>query len=288
VLREALARQNDVVLAGFRGRRAIAAVAAAIIVTAAWAAVATALRRSIFGRRKIASALAALMASTTATAATTASTSAAAPASTASAATVATAISTTVTAAIAAVVTLALSAAFIAAGGIAARGIVIGRKILRRRSVGFRLALVHGVMLDFFAGRSGGFGAIVMIGFFVVLVVRFAGGLIEMQNFLAHADGFAGQALDGGAAAVAVSGRLLAGLFVAMAVIVIFQIFKNVADVQESVAIEADVNEGRLHAWEDSSNFSFVDASDEREFLFPLDVDFDQLAFFENRDSTFV
>jgi hypothetical protein len=270
VLRQALARQNDIVLAGFGGRRAAitATVVAAILVTAAWTAVAAAVRRSIFGWREIASALATLMASTAAAA----STSATAPASTASAAAIAATISTAVTAAI---VTLALSSAVVAARRIVASGIVVGSKILRRRGVGFGLALVHRVMLDFFAGRRGGFGAIVMIDFFVVFVVRFAGRFIEMQNFFAHADGFAGQALDGGAAAVAMSGRRWAVLLVAMAVIVIFQIFENIADVQESVAIEADVHESRLHAWEDAGDFSFVDASDEREFFFPLDVDFD-------------
>src|SRR5579871_2929393 len=235
VLRQALARQNDIVLAGFGGRRAaitatVATVVAAILVTAAWTAVAAAVRRSIFGWREIASTLATLMASTAAAA----STSATAPASTASAAAIAATISTAVTAAI---MTLALSSAVVAARRIVASGIVVGSKILRRRGVGFGLALVHRVMLDFFAGRRGGFGAIVMIDFFVVFVMRFAGGFIEMQNFFAHADGFAGQAFDGGAAAVAMSGRRRAVLLVTMAVIVIFQIFENVADVQESVAI---------------------------------------------------
>lgn len=132
------------------------------------------------------------------------------------------------------------------------------------------------MMFGFFAGRRLRLGAIVGIGFFVVLAVRFAGGLIEVQNFFTHADGFAGQAFDGGGAtAVAGSGRLLAVLIVAMAVIVIFEVFENIADVQESVAVETDVHEGGLHAWEDSGDFSFVDATDEREFFFPLDVDFD-------------
>jgi hypothetical protein len=35
----------------------------------------------------------------------------------------------------------------------------------------------------------------------------------------------------------------------AMPVIVIFQVFEYVADVQKCVAIQADVDESRLHAW---------------------------------------
>jgi len=43
--------------------------------------------------------------------------------------------------------------------------------------------------------------------------------------------------------------------------------FENVADVQEGVAVEPNVHEGGLHAWEDAGDFSFVDAADEREFF---------------------
>jgi hypothetical protein len=63
-------------------------------------------------------------------------------------------------------------------------------------------------------------------------------------------------------------------LFVAVAVIVIFQIFKNVADIQEGVAVQADIHECRLHAWQNAGNSAFVDATDECEFFFALDVDF--------------
>src|SRR6266567_4742011 len=59
-----------------------------------------------------------------------------------------------------------------------------------------------------------------------------------------------------------------------MAVLVVLEVFENVADIEESVAIQADVHESRLHAGEDASNFSFVDAADESEFFFPLDVNF--------------
>jgi hypothetical protein len=57
--------------------------------------------------------------------------------------------------------------------------------------------------------------------------------------------------------------------------VMVLQILEHVADVQKSIAIETDVNESRLHSREDSSNPAFVDAADERELFFPLDVDFD-------------
>jgi len=58
-------------------------------------------------------------------------------------------------------------------------------------------------------------------------------------------------------------------------VIVILEIFENVADVQESIAVETNVHESGLHAGEDAGDFSFVDAADERKFFFALDVNFD-------------
>jgi hypothetical protein len=56
---------------------------------------------------------------------------------------------------------------------------------------------------------------------------------------------------------------------------VVLEILKNVTDVEKGVPIQADVHESGLHAGEDASNFSFVDAADESEFFFPLDVNFD-------------
>jgi hypothetical protein len=58
-------------------------------------------------------------------------------------------------------------------------------------------------------------------------------------------------------------------------VIVVLEIFENVADVQKRVAVQADVHESGLHAREDAGDFSFVDTADERKFLFPLDVNLD-------------
>jgi hypothetical protein len=58
-------------------------------------------------------------------------------------------------------------------------------------------------------------------------------------------------------------------------VIVVLEVFENVADVQERVTVQADVHESGLHAGKDTGDFSFVDTADERKFLFALDVDFD-------------
>src|SRR3981189_1702760 len=73
-----------------------------------------------------------------------------------------------------------------------------------------------------------------------------------------------------------------------MPVIVILEVFENVADVQESVAVEPDIHESGLHTWEDAGAFSFVDAADVGDFFFALDVYFDYLTFFKNRDPPFV
>jgi hypothetical protein len=45
-------------------------------------------------------------------------------------------------------------------------------------------------------------------------------------------------------------------------VVVIFEIFEEVADVKEGVAIEADIDEGRLHARQHARNTAFVNAAD--------------------------
>jgi hypothetical protein len=63
--------------------------------------------------------------------------------------------------------------------------------------------------------------------------------------------------------------------FVAVTVIVIFQIFKNVGDIEECVAVETDVDESRLHTGKNASDAAFVNAADEGEFFFALDIDFD-------------
>ena len=65
------------------------------------------------------------------------------------------------------------------------------------------------------------------------------------------------------------------GVSVGMSVIVVFEVFENVADVEERVAIQADVDERRLHARQNARYFSFINAADKRELFFALNVDLD-------------
>jgi hypothetical protein len=60
-----------------------------------------------------------------------------------------------------------------------------------------------------------------------------------------------------------------------VSVVVVFEVFENIADVQEGVPIQANVHKGGLHAWQNSRYFSFVDAADERKFFLALNVDLD-------------
>jgi hypothetical protein len=64
------------------------------------------------------------------------------------------------------------------------------------------------------------------------------------------------------------------GMRMAVIVVVVFEIFKNVADVKERIAIQADVDECRLHSRQDARHAALINAADEREFFFALDVNF--------------
>jgi len=64
-------------------------------------------------------------------------------------------------------------------------------------------------------------------------------------------------------------------IVVTMAMIVVFQIFKNITDIEEGISVEADVHESGLHAGKDASDSAFVDATDEGKLFFALDVDLD-------------
>ena len=86
---------------------------------------------------------------------------------------------------------------------------------------------------------------------------------------------FAGKQFDNVGRRRRINGGRGGGIGMGVAVIVVFEIFEDIADVKESIAIEADVNESRLHAWEDAGNSAFVDATDEGELFFALDVNFD-------------
>jgi hypothetical protein len=66
----------------------------------------------------------------------------------------------------------------------------------------------------------------------------------------------------------------VAGLM-AVTMIVVFKIFEDVTNVEEGVTVETDVDESRLHTRKDAGDFTFVDAADEGEFFFALDVNLD-------------
>jgi hypothetical protein len=105
------------------------------------------------------------------------------------------------------------------------------------------------------------------VGFVGVNILMPVGGSVSQ--------GFAGKQFDNVGRRRRIGGHSGGGIGMRVAVIVVFEIFENIADVKESVAIEADVNERRLHAGEDAGNSAFIDAADEGELFFALDVDFD-------------
>ena len=86
---------------------------------------------------------------------------------------------------------------------------------------------------------------------------------------------FAGKQFDNVGRRRRIGGHSGGGIGMSVAVIVVFEIFEDIADVKESIAIEADVNESGLHAGEDAGNSAFVDATDEGELFFALDVNLD-------------
>src|SRR5258706_5612350 len=166
---------------------------------------------------------------------------------------------------------------------IVARGVVAGREVLRRGSVRFRLTLVE---IAAFRRLALGAGVtFVVLGcaveFFgwtvIVIMAMLFARLVQRDGLLmdgARGEGFAGQRFDERAARGR-GNRGRGGVSVRMTVVVVFQIFENVADVKECVAVEADVDESRLHARKNARYFSFVDASDKRELFFALNIDFD-------------
>jgi hypothetical protein len=276
---------------------------AAILVSAARLVSALiALRRSIFRRRKIASASWRAAALTGASAATASTATSEASASAIATAIVAAAVAFTAASKILAAAIVSW-AAITATRRILLRRIVLVTEILWSRSVRFRLPLFEftvrlGVASAHFTGQRFDVGVTIVVSraryiavrifvlqivmllvgvrivvtrftvFFVVgLIVTFVrfGTVRERltrQNFGDHRRG---RRSRGERMRIAVS----------MTMIVIFEIFENVADVQEGVAVQADVDEGRLHARKDAGDAAFVNTPDQREFLLALNINFD-------------
>ena len=246
------------------------------------------LRRCVFRRREIASSRtsAAVRASTATPSASTA------PAATAAAIAASTVILSSAL--------VAVAAAIIRARAVLLRGIVLRRKILRRGSVRVRLALfdrlrrmltrlVHlgSCCMRFFGSgvsvRSPFGRGFLVVDFVVVCVMRDVLDLVRSRFFrqtgnylLGHAamrQGFAGQHVHNRGRRQGRSLHLRLGMFVT--VIVVLEIFENVANVEEGVAIEPDVNESRLHSGEHAGDAAFVDTANQREFFFALNINFD-------------
>jgi hypothetical protein len=165
------------------------------------------------------------------------------------------------------------------------------REVLWRGSVGIRLAFLYcfGVLIFHRSGRNRVVMFLEMLAFngghFIVggVLLIHSMGFIVMEHFVVRVSVMFGRPGQGLTWKYLDRGTIRGGqrrygslrLLVRMPVIVIFEIFENVADVQESVAVETDVHEGGLHTGEDAGDFSFVDAADESEFLLALDVNFD-------------
>jgi len=164
-------------------------------------------------------------------------------------------------------------------------------EVLWRGSVGIGLAFLSrfGVVLFQWSGRKH---VVMFLEMFSFSGVRFLVGrvlllhvvsfvLVELfvmrcfVTFSGTRQGFTREHLDGRTIRRRRRGHGGLRQLVRMTVIVVFEVFENVADVEESIAVEANVHESGLHAGEDAGDFSFVDAADEREFFFPLDVNFD-------------
>jgi hypothetical protein len=131
--------------------------------------------------------------------------------------------------------------------------------------------LMKAVML-----AGSGFGFVVRG---MLFVMRFFGAEAGLRRFLvmflSASQGLSREQFDRGVDRWRQSRRRGVRMVRWMAVIVVFEILENVADVEEGVAVQADVHESGLHAGKDACDFSFVDAADEREFLLAFDVDFD-------------
>ena len=219
----------------------------------------------------------------TAAAAASAAASAAPPAPTPSPP-AASAISAAVTPAVpASIMTLPLRAIVSNAWRIIPCGVVIRRKILRRRCIRFRLPFVHLVALAGAFSSPEVLAALFRrcVSFFVpcvlfavlVLFVR----LVQRDRLFMNrprGEQFSRQRFDQ-SVVLAARNRGRWRVPVAVPVVIVFEILEDVAHVEKRVPVQADVHESGLHARQNARHFSFVDAADERELFFALNVDFD-------------
>ncbi len=67
----------------------------------------------------------------------------------------------------------------------------------------------------------------------------------------------------------------------------VFQLHK-VGDIEERVALQANVDKGRLHSGEDASNAAFIDGTCQGVFVFAFEVDFREQIVFDQPHFGFV
>jgi hypothetical protein len=151
-----------------------------------------------------------------------------------------------------------------AAGRIILRRIVMRREVLRRGSVGIRLAFLSGFGVVLFRGSGGnrfvmflemfGFRGVDFLVGSVLLIRVMSFVLVELfvvsffVVFAGPGQGFPGKQFDRGSICRRQRSHRGLRLLVRMPVIVVLEVFENVADVKESVAVETNVHESGLHA----------------------------------------
>src|SRR5215510_153794 len=69
---------------------------------------------------------------------------------------------------------------------------------------------------------------------------------------------------------------------------VLFSVFKEIRNVEESVSVEADVHESRLHAGKDFRYFTFINIADDPLRAVPLDIKLNEFVVLENGELRFL
>jgi hypothetical protein len=169
-------------------------------------------------------------------------------------------------------------------------GIVGRSEILGSRGIGIRLALLpfgnSRVPAGFFAARRihcvAGFHRVIRLGAVILFATRPLLVASAVFRFFVQAHLFMHPCSRQRFPRQNFDGRFTLGrqrghrrVSVRLTVIVILEVFEDVADVQERVAIQADIHECRLHARQNPRDFSLVNAAHERELFLTLNVDLD-------------
>lgn len=76
--------------------------------------------------------------------------------------------------------------------------------------------------------------------------------------------------------------------FISYGVVRLFYFLEKVGDVEECVALQTDLHEGRLHAGQHAGDFAFVYRAGKGVFVLALEVDLYQLVVFNDRHFAFM